>query len=138
MVIKTFWPRTCLQVWPNLRMQFTLKIQQKLTFRQDIILILELYFSCILTCSTDGVPRTAKWWNRCMAEMRWAGPIAHPIFQPVTLKVLPALPIVIVRSAIPLRVAAINTRIFYFGLNRMYVKNTARFGRLFSVRFHSV
>lgn len=42
------------------RMQFTLKIQQTLTFRQEIILILELHFSCILTCSTDGVPRTAK------------------------------------------------------------------------------
>jgi len=37
--------------------------------------------------------------------MMFAGPYAHPVFQPVTLKVFPADPMVMVRSHIPGRVA---------------------------------
>ena len=36
-----------------------------------------------------------------MGNMRFAGPIPHPSFHPVALKVFPALPIVTVLSHIP-------------------------------------
>lgn len=44
------------------------------------------------------------WCTICRLNRRFAGPYAHPVFHPVTEKVLPADPIVIVRSHISGRV----------------------------------
>ena len=46
-----------------------------------------------------------NWWTARSAAVSGGGAIAQPTFQPVTLKVLPMLSMVIVRSYIPGSVA---------------------------------
>lgn len=62
-------------------------------------------FSANCTCKTDTPPRIVKWWKLCRASIKLAGPTAQPVFQPVTLNVFPALPMFMVLSAIPSKVA---------------------------------
>ena len=59
------------------------------------------------TASCNGVATAngIHWWAMKMALAMGAGAMAHPIFQPVTEKVLPALPSVTVRSHMPGSVA---------------------------------
>ena len=54
-----------------------------------------------------GPPETKErcWRTERTARMRSVGPVAQPTFHPVNEKLLPALPSVIVRSAMPGRVA---------------------------------
>lgn len=48
---------------------------------------------------------TECWWITCGPFMSSAGPYAHPVFHPVTEKVFPAEPMVMVRSHMPGNVA---------------------------------
>lgn len=60
------------------------------------------------TCKTEEPPLMVRWWKDCRASIRWEGPTAHPVFHPVTLNVFPALPMLMVLSAIPSKVASVN------------------------------
>ena len=57
------------------------------------------------TCTGVVQVYTECWWMTLGPANNAAGPTVQPIFQPVTEKVLPAEPIVMVRSHIPGRVA---------------------------------
>lgn len=71
------------------------------------------FFSGNCTCITDTPPRIVKWWKLCRASIRLAGPTAQPVFQPVTLNVFPALPMLMVLSAIPSNVAKRQNFVVY-------------------------
>lgn len=54
-----------------------------------------------ITWISVGMVSTQYWCTISRLAIRWAGPYAQPVFHPVTENVLPAEPIVMVRSHMP-------------------------------------